>query len=153
MNQHEQQAHDDEAARTLMLAGEIRVLMGKLKRRLREEVYPGDFTASQMSVLSRLEREGPATVTALALAEGVRPQSIGATVAVLTAAGMVSGAPDPADGRQTILSLTTACREWVSAARSAREDWLFRSINTKLSAEEQATLAVSIKLLSRLVDA
>ena len=151
MNQHEQHAHD-ETVRALVLAGELRVLLGKLKRRLREEVHPGDFTASQMSVLSRLEREGPATVTALAVAEGVRPQSIGATVAMLTAAGMVSGAPDPADGRQTILSLTTACREWVSAARAAREDWLFRGISTKLSAEEQATLSVSIKLLSRLVD-
>lgn len=151
MESSEHQINGD-AARALVLAGELRVLLGKLKRRLREEVHPGDFTASQMSVLSRLEREGPATVTALAIAEGVRPQSLGATVAVLTAAGMVSGMPDPEDGRQTILSLTATCREWVGAARAAREDWLFRGIQVKLTADEQETLAVGIKLLSRLVD-
>ena len=40
--------------------------------------------------------EGPATVTSLARAEGVRPQSMGATVAALQEAGLVGGAPDPA---------------------------------------------------------
>jgi DNA-binding MarR family transcriptional regulator len=36
----------------------------------------------------------------------MRPQSMGSAVALLEAAGFVSGAPDPSDGRQTILSLT-----------------------------------------------
>ena len=70
-------------ARASVLAGELRVVVGKLIRRLREQVSPGDFTWSQLSVLKRLERDGPATVTTLARAEGVRPQSMGATVAVL----------------------------------------------------------------------
>lgn len=101
---------DSEAARVSVLASELRVLIGKLKRRLREEAHSGDLTWSQTAVLSLLEREGPATVTTLAKAEGVRPQSMGATVSVLEAAGLVSGAPDPGDGRQTMLSLTPACR-------------------------------------------
>ena len=143
---------DPDAARVWALAGELRVLIGQLKRRLREEAHPGDFTLSQMSVLSRLEREGPATVTTLARAEGVRPQSMGATVSVLEAAGLVSGAPDPADGRQTILSLTPACRAWIKAARSAREDWLFHAIRTKLAPAEQKELAAGVSLLKRLVD-
>ena len=143
---------DPEAARASALAAELRVLIGKLKRRLREEAHSGDLTLSQMSVLSRLEREGPATVTTLARAEGVRPQSMGATVSDLEAAGLVSGAPDPADGRQTILSLTAACREMIKASRAAREDWLFRAIRTKLSPREQADLATGVELLKRLVD-
>jgi DNA-binding MarR family transcriptional regulator len=146
------QRGDPEAAHALAVAGELRVVLGKLKRRLREEANLGDFTLSQMSVLSRLEREGPATVTTLARAEGVRPQSMGATVSALDAAGFVSGAPDPTDGRQTILSLTTACREWIKASRAAREDWLFRAIRTKLTAGEQEQLAVTVELLNRLVD-
>ena len=140
------------AARALAVAGELRVLIGKLKRRLREEAHLGDFTGSQMSVLSRLEREGPATVTTLALAEGMRPQSMGATVAALEAAGLVGRAPDPTDGRQAILSLTAACRERVKAGRAAREDWLFRAIRTKLDAQEQEALATGIEVLQRLVD-
>jgi DNA-binding MarR family transcriptional regulator len=144
--------NDPEAARASALAADLRVLIGKLKRRLREEAHSGDLTLSQTSVLSRLEREGPATVTTLARAEGVRPQSMGATVSDLEAAGLVSGAPDPADGRQTILSLTAACREMIKASRAAREDWLFRAIRTKLTPREQAELAAGVELLKRLVD-
>ena len=142
----------DDPKTALIVAGELRVLLSRLKRRLREEAHLGDFTGSQMSVLSRLERDGSATVTALARAEGVRPQSLGATVAVLEAAGLVSGTPDPADGRQTILSLTAACRERIQAGRAAREDWLFRAIQTKLTAAEQEQLAAGVELLKRLVE-
>jgi len=141
---------DDSAAHAL--AGELRVLIGRLRRRLREQADPGDLTWSQTAVLSRLDREGPATVSTLARAEGVRPQSMGATVAGLEAAGLVIGAPDPSDGRQTILSLTPACREWVRAGRAAREDWLFRAIQTELSAEEQARLIGVVDLLRRIAD-
>lgn len=145
------QRGDPDAARAAALAGELRVLIGTLKRRLREQSHLGDLTWSQISVLSRLEREGPATVTSLARAEGMRPQSMGANVSVLEAAGLVSGAPDPADGRQTILSLTAACREWVDAGRAAREDWLFRAIRANLAPEEQEELTGAVKLLKRLI--
>ena len=148
-----EQASDPDVARASVLAGELRVVLGKLKRRMREQAHPQDLTWSQVSVLGRLEREGPATVTTLARAEGMRPQSMGATVAVLEAAGLVSGAPDPADGRQTILSVTAACQEWIKAGRAAREDWLFHAIRTKLTPEEQEELATSVELLRRLVDA
>jgi DNA-binding MarR family transcriptional regulator len=144
----EQQA---EIAAASAVAGELRVLIGKLSRRLREQA-PSDLTWSQMSVLGHLEREGPATVTALARAEGVRPQSMGATVAVLEGAGLVTGAPDPADGRQTILSLTVASREWIKAGRAAREDWLFRAIRTKFAAGEQEEVAAAVQVLKRLID-
>ena len=134
------------------LAGELRVLVGKLKRRLREQVRAGDLTLSQMSVLSRLDREGPATVTVLARAEGMRPQSMGANVAALESAGLVCGEPDPSDGRQTILGLTPACREWIRLERAAREDWLFRAIQTNLTHEEQDELKRAVELLKRLAD-
>lgn len=144
---------DPETARTWTLAGELRVLLGQMKRRLREEANTGSLSLSQLSVLSRLERVGPATVTALAKAEGVRPQSMGATIASLEAAGFVSGAPHPTDGRQTVLSITPECREWIEVHRAAREDWLFRTIQAKLSTAEQEELAKAIQLLKRFVDA
>jgi DNA-binding MarR family transcriptional regulator len=140
------------AAITPALAGDLRVVIGKLIRRLREQASAGDFTPSQAAVLVRLERDGPATVTTLARAEGVRPQSMGATVAVLEEAGLVVGAPDPADGRQTILSLTAACRKRIKDSRAAREDWLFQAIRTQLTSAEQEKLAGCVELLQRLVD-
>jgi DNA-binding MarR family transcriptional regulator len=139
-------------ALVLALAGDLRVVIGQLRRRLREQSSIGDLTWSQTSVLSRLEREGSATVSSLARAEGMRPQSMGATVSALEAAGLVNGSPDPEDGRQTILSLTPACREWIKAARAAKEDWLFRAIQSKLSPEEQGELAKGVKLLKRLAE-
>jgi DNA-binding MarR family transcriptional regulator len=139
-----------EIAHASVLAAELRALLGKLRRRLREQADSRDLTPSQASVLLRLEREGPATVSALARGEGVRPQSMGATVATLEAAGLVGGEVDPNDGRQTILSLTKACRTWIGEARAARHDWLTRNIETKLSPEEQDALAKGVELLKRL---
>ena len=141
-----------DTAAAAALAGELRVVLGKLSRRLREQGQAEDLTSSQKSVLIRLEREGPATVSTLARAESVRPQSLGATVAALEAAGLVSGTPDPDDGRQTLLSLTAACRKWIKTNRAAREDWLCRALQANLSSKEQAELTRAVELLQRLAD-
>ena len=142
--------HDGETAGAAVLAAELRAVIGKLKRRLREQAGSADLTPSQTSALLRLERRGPATVSVLSRAEGVRPQSMGATVASLEAAGLIKGEPDPSDRRQTLLSLTDACRRWLSESRTARQDWLTRNIETKLSRDEQHTLAAAAELLKRL---
>jgi DNA-binding MarR family transcriptional regulator len=139
-------------ARADALAQELRALFGKLKRRLREQANVADLTPSQVSVLLRLEKDGPATASSLARAEGMRPQSIGPIIAALEAAGLVSGAPHPTDGRQTILSLTAACRKLVQEGRTARQDWLSRTIQARLSPQEQEDLAVAVGLLKRFVD-
>jgi len=47
---------DPEAVRALALAGELRVVVGRLKRRLREQAHFGDLSWTQVRVLSRLER-------------------------------------------------------------------------------------------------
>ncbi len=143
---------DPELARAHAVAVELRSLIGKLKRRFRDQSQLGDLTGTQVSVLSRLNRDGPATVTALARAEGMRPQSMGANISVLEAAGLITGTPDPNDGRQTVLSLTAACKKWIKAGRAAREDWLFRAISTKLTARECEKLASAIELLKRIAD-
>jgi DNA-binding MarR family transcriptional regulator len=143
---------DPELARTAALAAELRIVLGKLKRRMRGEAQLGDLSWAHVRVLVRLEQDGPATVSALAQAEGMRSQSMGETVAALKAAGLVSGAPDPADGRRTLLSLTEACVEKVRAARAAREDWLFRALQRHLTPAEQKKLAAAVDLLARLAE-
>lgn len=135
-----------------VLAAELRGLLSRLKRRLREQADTGDLTPSQSAALLRLERSGPAPVSELARAEGVRHQSMRTTVAALEAAGHVIGRGDPNDGRQTIISLTDDCRRWLAESRAARQDWLTRSIAVKLADREQATLAEAIRLLKRVVD-
>ena len=142
----------DHHEHVLLLASELRIQVCKLRRRLREEAHIADVTPSQASVLSRLERDGPATVSSLARAEGMRPQSMAATVQALGDAQLVTGSPDPLDKRQTILTLTDHCRALVKASRAAREDWLARTIEGRLSADEVALLSQAAALLKRLAD-
>jgi DNA-binding MarR family transcriptional regulator len=141
-----------EASASVALAGDLRIALGKLKRRLREQAHPTDFTDSQKSVLLRLDRDGPATVSALARAESVRPQSMRVTVGGLEAMGAVSGKPDPTDGRQTLIDLTPGLRKALNANRAAKDDWLLRALQTQLSPHEQAELAAAVKLLQRLAE-
>jgi len=144
--------NDQQMIRASTLAQDLRALLGKLKRRLRDQAHVGDLTPSQVSVLLRLEKDGPATASNLARAEGMRPQSMGPIIAALESAGLVSGAPDPADGRQTLLSLTDACRTWIEEGRAARQDWLNPHSLARLSPKEQDKLAEAVALLKRLVE-
>jgi DNA-binding MarR family transcriptional regulator len=141
-----------ESPQLTALAGELRIVVGKLIRRLRDQARAGDFTNAQKSVLLRLERDGPATVSMLARAESVRPQSMRMTVSALEAAGAVSGKPDPKDGRQTFISLTPPFQKALKSGRAAVEDWLSRALASQLSPREHEQLAASVKLLSRLAD-
>jgi len=141
-----------QADRAAALALEMRTLIGKLKRKLREQAGHEDFTPSQASVVLRLEKEGPATVSSLARRDAMRPQSMSAAIAPLEAAGLVSGAPDPNDGRQTLLSLTPQCRDLLQKRRAAKQDWLTRTIQAKLSLPEQAKLAEALAILARLFE-
>ncbi|NIE62587.1 MarR family transcriptional regulator [Burkholderia sp. Ax-1719] len=134
------------------LAGELRVSVGKLLRRVREHSQSDDLSAAQKSVLLQLERGGPATVSALARAEGVKPQSMRITVAALEAQGAVKGKADPNDGRQTLIDVTPKFRKALQASRAAKEDWLVRALQAQLSVREQAQLAATVGLLQRLAD-
>lgn len=137
---------------TYALAADLRLLLGQLRRRLRDEVPPGDLTPPQLTALLHLERGEASTVTELARMEGVRPQSMGATVAALLGLGLVVGEPHPSDGRQTTLRLSEAGHVLISQRRAAREDWLQRTLRSHLDPAEQADLARSVALLRRLVE-
>lgn len=134
------------------LAVEIRAVYRKLKVRVREHGFGDALSLSQISVLRRLEEAGAATVSSLARAEGMRPQSMSAIVAPLQDAGLVRGVADPSDGRQTLMSLTPKCVKWIQQGRAASQDWLTMTISHKLSAREQETLEAALKLLARLVE-
>ena len=139
-----------EAASTL--AAEMRAVFRKLKLRLREHGGHSDLTPSQISVVLRLEKDGPATVSSLARAEGMRPQSMSAVVTPLQSSGLVRGTPDPHDGRQTLMSLTPKCLKSIQEGRAARQDWLTARISQKLSVQEQEKLQAALGILTRLVE-
>lgn len=137
-------------ARTL--AVEVRSVYRKLKLRVREHGGDSGLTPSQISILLRLEKSGPATVSGLARTEGMRPQSMSAIVTPLQEAGLIKGVSDPSDGRQTLMSLTPKCLKLMQEGSAASQDWLTSSIAQKLSIHEQEQLHAAIELLKRIAE-
>ena len=134
---------------TARVASELRVVLGQLIRRLRAEHR---FPLAHGAVLGRLDREGPRSVSDLAVAERVRPQSMAQTVADLEADGLVARRPDPGDRRRALVELTAQGRDALEADRRHRVGWLARAIDDDLSPEEQAVLAEAVELLRRLAE-
>jgi DNA-binding MarR family transcriptional regulator len=131
------------------IASELRVVLGQLIRRLRSEHR---FGLSHGAVLGRLDREGPRTVSELATAERVRPQSMAQTVSELEAESLVRRSPDPGDRRRALVALTDEGFDALETDRRQREGWLAQAI-TLLSAPDQELLGQATELLRRLADA
>jgi DNA-binding MarR family transcriptional regulator len=133
----------------LRSASELRIVLGQLVRRLRLE---NRLPLSHAAVLARLDREGPATTSALADAERMRPQSMGQTVSELLAGGLVARVPDPVDRRQVLIELTDEGRAMLAEDRARRDGWLAETIASELSPEEQRLLVEAVGLLGRLAE-
>jgi DNA-binding MarR family transcriptional regulator len=127
-------------------AHELRLVLGQLVRRMRSE-YAVPLTHA--SVLSRLDRDGALTTSALAAGERVRPQSMAQTLTELESDGLISRRPDPTDGRQVLIELTGPGHERLAEIRGRREDWLAAEI-AELDPEEQRTLLAAVPLLRRI---
>jgi DNA-binding MarR family transcriptional regulator len=135
---------------TAQLAHKLRETVGRLIRRLRAEPGP---PVGQLAVLGRLDREGPASISDLAAADRMRPQSMAQTVRDLEDAGLVSRRPDPSDGRRAFVELTTAGLDTLQATRALREDWLTQTLDRELDADERELLRRALTLLGRVADA
>lgn len=134
------------------VAQTLRVFAGRLRRRLQDASAVGELTAGQASALARVAVNEPASTSALAGAERVRPQSMAATVAALEDHGLIRRESDPADGRRQLIFLTPEGRERARGARATREEWLARALAERLSAAELATVNDALALLERVVE-
>jgi len=131
-------------------AREVRTVFSRLKRRLKQTYDTEGLSPSQTSALSRLSKDGPASTSDLAAAEGVRHQSMAATLAVLDERGLIARQPDPGDGRRQLVSVTEAGHAFLDDKRRAGEEWLARSLQARYSEQERQQLIVALALLDRL---
>ena len=134
---------------TALLAADLRGVIGQLIRRLRRENL---FPLNQASVLGRLDRDGSQSVSDLAAAERVRPQSMAQTVGDLEADGLIERRPDPDDRRRALVLLTAAGKSRIEADRAAREGWLVKAFE-ELPEDDLATIERSVEILHRIADA
>ena len=133
------------------IAVDLRAVLARLLRKLREATAEA-ITPSQASALSRLSKGGVSTVSALAMAERVRPQSMAAIVEALEGLGLVTRSQDPSDGRRQIVELTRAGWAQVAGQKEAGLAWLDEALTQQVSQAELITLAAATAILERILD-
>ncbi|GAA0915236.1 MarR family transcriptional regulator [Luteibacter anthropi] len=133
------------------IATDLLTACGQLVRRLRAESNRLELTWSQSVILARLDAMGPTSTADLARAEAVKPQSMGASLAVLEGEGLVERSPHPSDGRQFLFSLTDAGRGVRERTRRIKLAWLSEALGS-LDEAERDELARAASVIARLAD-
>lgn len=134
----------------LPLAGDLRIAVMRLARRLRHERAELDLTLTQLSALAALERCGPTTPGHLASLERVRPPSMTRVLAGLNDRGLIVRTAHPTDGRQVLVAVTDEARAMLRADRRRREAWLAQRLAT-LDADQRLALLEVLPILESLV--
>lgn len=141
------------SASAAQAASEVPVVFGRIKRRLTELADQDDLTPSQSSVLSRLDKDGPASASELAAAERVRPQSMAAILSTLREVDLIQRHPDPEDGRRQVVSLTRAGRHRMRGDRKVRQEWLAQALQDQCTEAERRTIVEALALLDKALEA
>jgi DNA-binding MarR family transcriptional regulator len=136
------------------VAVELMTAMTRLRARLRIESAPTEmgWTWAQLTTLGRIVSDGPMTTSGLAQAEHVRRQSMAETVAALHADGLICFAPDPTDGRKSLISATAKGKMLSKTIPAAREDWLTNAFHTLLEPSELQTLLKAAAVMNHIAD-
>jgi DNA-binding MarR family transcriptional regulator len=127
------------------LAADLRVVIGRMARRLRQQAEKG-VTASSLSALWSIERLGPVTLGDLAAAERVQPPTLTRIVARLEQAGLVSRKIDPSDRRVARIQLTSLGRRFVEGTRSRKTAHLAKALGS-VAPEDRKVLGRAVRIL------
>jgi DNA-binding MarR family transcriptional regulator len=125
--------------------------IGLLVRRVRAAAASHELSLTESVVLARLANDGPATTADLARAEGMKPQSMGTTVAALEEMGMVERKPHPTDGRQMNIEITAKGAAVRKSTKEAKRTWLAQAID-QLDERERETLFKAGEIIKRLAE-
>ena len=135
------------------LGVDLTLAVKRLRARLRAESATNDgWTISQLSTLAHIVRSGPMTASAIAQIEHVRPQSIAEICTTLKAAGLIVAAPDPTDGRKSLLRATAKGRRLVESVTSTRAAWLAHAIDAIVEPNRRGDVVDAITLLNQLAE-
>lgn len=137
---------DPDAVAAALLAS-----LSVLVRRVRQVPVDGGLTMPERTALSRLDRLGPTTSSALAREAQITAQAMGATLGTLRDRGLVERRRDPDDGRRVVLTVTDAGRQALKDKRNARAELIARALTGGTFTEaELGHLAAAAPLLERL---
>jgi DNA-binding MarR family transcriptional regulator len=124
---------------------ELRMLLQRVARRIRNNRSDGSMSDAKMGVLFRLETSS-AMPSQLAERERVSPPSMNRTLNTLEAAGLVLRSPDPADARKVIVTITAAGHGVIDETRRLRTEWFSERL-AELTAGDRTKLEAVIPVL------
>jgi DNA-binding MarR family transcriptional regulator len=132
-------------------AAKLRMAVVRTARRLRQEaaVETTGLTPTSVAALGTIERHGPLTPSEIAEIERVKRPTVTRTLGCLEREGLVDRAPDPGDGRSSLVSLNAAGRDRLKRLRGRKNLYLARRMRG-LSAEEIETLERAAEILDRM---
>jgi DNA-binding MarR family transcriptional regulator len=129
----------------------VKYAVSRVYSRFRSERVEGDLGEVALSVLARVEKYGPHTLTALSQYHRVTPASMSQAVNRLTSAGLAERVPDPEDGRRVLIAATPEGAKVSREARARRNAWLQHCLDD-LSEADQQVLARAAELLTHMAD-
>ncbi len=132
-------------------AAHLRTAIVRTARRLRQEAAAetSGLTPTSVAALATIERHGPLTPSEIAAIERVKRPTITRTLACLEREELIDRAPDPADGRSSLVSINAAGRERLRRVRSRKNAYLAKRMRD-LSPEEVDTLERATEILERM---
>jgi DNA-binding MarR family transcriptional regulator len=122
-------------------------------RRLRQEAAGegAELTPTAVAALATVERHGPLTPSELARIERIRRPTATRILGVLREAGMVDRAPDPGDGRSSLVSVNAAGRERLRRVRGRKNAYLARRMRDLPDADVE-TLERAAEILEGILE-
>jgi DNA-binding MarR family transcriptional regulator len=120
------------------------------------QLYAGrrgdQLSFTELAVLARLRRDGPASASQLANDERVTAQAVGAAIGALHQRGLVERTPDLQDRRKTVVSLTDPGQSALTVREQTVIDRVVQAVESGCTAAERRQLAAAAPLLERLAD-
>src|SRR5919199_3167032 len=101
------------------VAAHLRLVLARTARRLRQEAG-ADLSPSLVSALATIDRHGPITPSELAAHERVQRPTATRVLSRLAELGLVDRAPDPADRRSALISVSSGGRTLLRRQRSRK---------------------------------
>ena len=129
---------------------ELRMLLQRVSRRIRNNLADGTMSDAKMSVLFRVEKD-PATPSQLAERERVTPPSMNRTLNALEDAQLIARHPDSEDARRVIVTITDTGLTLIHETRRLRTAWFTRRL-AELTPAERASLEAVIPVLRHIAE-
>jgi DNA-binding MarR family transcriptional regulator len=134
-------------------AARLRFAIVRTARRLRQEAAGAgaELSPTAASTLATVERHGPLTPSKLAEIERIKRPTVTRTLRVLAEAGLVDRAPDPVDGRSSLVSVNGAGRERLRRLRGRKNAYLARRMRD-LPESDVVTLERAAEILEGILE-